>query len=234
MTDKKKKILITGASSGIGKSIALKLLQEGCIIIGISRTHTIKRKNYIAYTQDISDLRGFSEVLDEIKKRHRKIYGIVSNASEGYFDKIENLSEKKIINYFNLNLLSHIILAKKMIPNLKRNKKGIFILMGSESSKVGGEQGTLYCTAKHALLGLTKSLKLEANKSSIRVTIINPGMVRTSFFDNLGFEPGNSKENAIQAKDIGELVYYIISASRYVNISDINIDPIKKVVKRKP
>ena len=55
-------------------------------------------------------------------------------------------------------------------------------------------------------------------------------MVRTSFFDKLSFGPGTSKNNAIDANDIAEIVYFLSKSSKYVNFSDINIDPMKKVV----
>ena len=83
------------------------------------------------------------------------------------------------------------------------------------------------------LFGFFKSFKLEANKASVRATIINPGMVRTSFFDNLNFVPGSSKENAIEAKDIAEIIYFLSKSSKYINISDINIDTMKKVIVKK-
>ena len=61
MKNKFKKILVTGASSGIGKSIALKLLKHNFTVIGISRKHTIKNSKYISYSQDISNLKDFSK-----------------------------------------------------------------------------------------------------------------------------------------------------------------------------
>ena len=104
MANSYKKFLITGASQGIGKAIALKLLKHNFKVIGISRKHTIKNSNYIPYSQDLYDLKGFSKTLDEIKKNHSNITGIVSNAGEGVFNKLENISENKITSYFNLNL----------------------------------------------------------------------------------------------------------------------------------
>ncbi len=233
MKHSRKKYLITGCSRGIGKSIALKLLKHNYDIIGISRSHSIKSYNYIPFFQDLSDLKGLSTLLKTIKKDHSDISGIVSNAGEGIFDKLENLSEDSIMKYFNLNLLSHILLAKSMMPNLKKNKNGIFIFIGSEASKIGGAKGTLYSAAKHGLLGFFKSFKLEANKASIRASIINPGMVRTDFFNRLEFEPGKSKENAIEANDIADLVYFLSQSSSFINFSDINIDPMKKVIIKK-
>ena len=123
MKSKAKTVLITGTSSGIGKSIALKLLKQNYSVIGISRKHTIRDEKYIFYNQDISDLEGFSKLLEEIKKKHKKIDIIVSNAGEGIFNKLENFSDAQITDFFNLNLISHIILSKKMIPAFKKNKK---------------------------------------------------------------------------------------------------------------
>ena len=70
----------------------------------------------------MSNLNDFSNTLEEIKKEHKNINGVVSNAGKGTFNKLENLSDTQIFNFFNLNLISHIILAKKMIVNMK--KKG--------------------------------------------------------------------------------------------------------------
>ena len=233
MKSKLKNILITGTSSGIGKAIALKFLKHDCSVIGISRKHTIRNSKYVAYNQDIADLRGFSILLEEIKKKHKNINVVISNAGEGSFNKLENFSDSEILNFFNLNLISHIILSKKLISTLKKNKKGIFIYIGSEASKIGGVQGTLYSSAKHALFGFVKSFRKEANKGSVRATIINPGMVRTSFFNGLKFEPGKSKENALEATDLAELAYFICQSSQYINFADINVDPMKKVVLKK-
>ena len=114
-----------------------------------------------------------------------------------------------------------------------QDKKGIFIFIGSEASKIGGVQGTLYTSAKHALYGFVKSFRKEANKAAVRATIINPGMVRTSFFNSLNFQPGKSRENALEASDIAELVYFLCQSSKYINFTDINVEPIKKVILRK-
>ena len=95
MKNERKKFLITGASKGIGKSIAKKLLSNNFTVLGISRTHSIKNVNYIPYNQDLSDLQGLSNTLDEITKSHSDIYGVISNAGRGLFGKLENISEKK-------------------------------------------------------------------------------------------------------------------------------------------
>ena len=230
---KKIKILITGASSGIGKAIAKNLLEEGHLVIGLSRTCSIKHKNYIHYTEDISNIPKLISCLDKIIKDHKNISVVVSNAGAGKFEFLDNLSEKQITEFINLNLLSHIILTKKVLPLFKKKKKGYIIFMGSEASTEGSKKATLYSSAKHGLMGFAKSLKAECNKAGIRVSIINPGMVRGKFFDSLDFAPGEDRENAIQNKDIADLVSFLIKTNKNINYFDINLSPLKKVIKFK-
>ena len=115
-----------------------------------------------------------------------------------------------------------------IVPIFKKQKRGDFIFLGSEASIDAGKMATLYATAKHGLRGFVKSLRAECNTSNIRVTIINPGMVRSSFFKNLNFQPGENNENAINKNDIAELISFLLQTNKHVNYSEINLKPIKK------
>jgi len=75
-----------------------------------------------------------------------------------------------------------VLISKILVSHFKKKKTGYFIFMGSEASLKGNQKSTLYAAAKHGLLGFVKSFREECNKSDIRVTIINPGMVNSSFF----------------------------------------------------
>ena len=225
-----KKIIITGTSKGIGKSIATYLLNKNMTIIGISRRHSIKHKNYYPVTYDLSELNNLKYITDQIFTKHKKIDILISNAGNGIFENIENIPINKINSYFNLNLISHVLLSKLLVPHFKRNKKGQFIFMGSEAATKVTKKSSLYSAAKAGLNGFAKVLQLECNTSNIRVTVINPGMVRSNFFDNLSFKPGNRKENAISKNDLSELVYFLINSSKNINYADISLSPIKKVI----
>jgi len=128
MNYKNKTVLITGSSKGIGKAIAKTLLKNKYYVIGISRTHTIKHKNYYGIKQDLFDEEGFTRVLNDIRKSNQNIVAVISNAGSGSFKKLENYSNKDIKNYINLNLISHIILAKTFVDYFKRKKKWIFYI----------------------------------------------------------------------------------------------------------
>ena len=102
--------------------------------------------------------------------------------------------------------------------------------MGSEAASDVSKKATLYAAAKHGLAGFVKAFREECNKSKIRVTIINPGMVRSSFFNGLSFEPGEKKENAIRKEDLSDLVIFLLKTSNSINYLNINLAPLKKVI----
>ena len=145
-------------------------------------------------------------------------------------ENLENLKEKEVIDFFNVNLLAHILISKVLVSHFKKKKTGHFIFIGSEASLKGNQKSTLYSAAKHGLLGFVKSFREECNKSDIRVTIINPGMVNSSFFKKLKFSPGKSIKNSIKLEDIAELVFFILKSNRNINYNDIYLSPIKKVI----
>ena len=205
-------------------------MKQNLIVIGISRKHTIKHKNYFAVFFDLNDLKNIKYILDDIIFKYKKIDAMISNAGYGIFENLENLKEHKIIDFFNVNLLSHILISKTLVSHFKKKKVGHFIFMGSEASLKGNQKSTLYSAAKHGLFGFVKSLREECNKSEIRVTIINPGMVNSSFFKKLKFSPGNNIKNSIKLNDLAELIFFMLKSNRNINYNDVYLSPIKKVI----
>ena len=233
---KDKCILVTGSSSGIGYEITSKLLDLGAKVIGIARNHdksNLENKNYTTYNCDVSVHEKLEILMKQILKNHPQINCLISNAGYGNFGPLENFSTFQINNFLATNLTSHLIITKLLLPHFKRNKMGDIIFIGSESGLLGAKNGSLYCTAKFGLRGFKESLSKDVSKKNIRVSMINPGMVRTDFFENLNFEPGNNEENAISIKDISSTVAYILALSRNTIVDEINLSPSKKSVKFK-
>ena len=168
--------------------------------------------------------------MKQILKNHPQINCLISNAGYGNFGPLENFSTLQINNFLATNLTSHLIITKLLLPHFKRNKMGDIIFIGSEAGLLGAKNGSLYCTAKFGLRGFTESLSKDVSKKNIRVSIINPGMVRTNFFENLNFEPGNNEENAISIKDVSSTVAYILTLSRNTTVDEINLSPSNKVI----
>ena len=233
---KDKCVLVTGSSSGIGYEITSKLLDLGAKVIGIARNHDrskLENKNYITYKCDLSVHKKLEITLKQILKNHPQINCLISNAGHGEFGPLENFSTLQINNFIAINLTSHLVVTKFLLPHFKKNKLGDIIFIGSEAGLLGTKKGNLYCTTKFGLRGFSESLSKDVAGKNIRVSIINPGMVRTNFFENLNFQPGNDEENAISIKDISSTVVYILTLSRNTIVDEINLSPSEKKIKFK-
>jgi short-subunit dehydrogenase len=233
---KDKCVLVTGSSSGIGYEITSNLLDLGAKVIGIARNHDksdLENKNYTTYRCDVSIHDKFEILLKKILKKHPQINCLISNAGYGNFGSLENYSTLQINKFLATNLTSHLVITKHLLPHFKRNKMGDIIFIGSEAGLSGAKNGSLYCAAKFGLRGFSEALSKDVSNNNIRVTIINPGMVRTDFFKNLNFKPGDGKENVINLRDISSTVAYILGLSRNTIVDEINLSPSKKVIKFK-
>ena len=231
---KERKVLVTGSSDGIGRSITLSLLKSGAKVIGLARDHSKfnpETKNYIKYKTDFSNEEILLSTVAKIIKDHKDLDCLVSNAGFGKFGTLETFSTKEINDFIFTNLTSHMILTNKILPHLKKIRKGNIIFIGSESALKGGKNGSLYSAAKFGLRGFSQSVREESCSKNIHVSLINPGMVRTSFFNNLDFMPGEDKSNAIEPDDIGKIIIDILSTRNGSVIEEINLSPLKKVIK---
>ena len=231
---KERKVLVTGSSDGIGRSITLSLLKSGAKVIGLARGHSKfnpETKNYIKYKTDFSNEEILLNTIAKIIKDHKDLDCLVSNAGFGKFGTLETFSTKEINDFIFTNLTSHMILTNKILPHLKKIRKGNIIFIGSESALKGGKNGSLYSAAKFGLRGFSQSIREESCSKNIHVSLINPGMVRTSFFNNLDFMPGEDKSNAIEPDDIGKIIIDILSTRNGSVIEEINLSPLKKVIK---
>ena len=229
-------IIVTGSSSGIGRSITSKLLGLGAKVIGLARDHNkfkINNKNYVTYNIDLNDFHSLAEVTKNILKENPQINVLVSNAGYGDFGPLENFSIDQIEEFISMNLTSHIVLTKCLLSHFKKIGGGDIIYMGSEAGLSGAKNGSLYCSAKFGLRGLSQSISRDVSNKNIRVCIINPGIVRTSFFKDLKFSPGDDSNNAIDVENISSSVINILNLERNTVIDEINLSPLNKALKFK-
>ena len=231
-----KKIIVTGSSSGIGNSITKELIKKKIKVIGISRNNNkslIKSKYFQSEEIDLSELKNIPMRIEKILDENEDIEGLISCAGVGYFGNLENFSVDQILSSINTNLLSHVILTKYLVPFLKKKNKGKLVYIGSESALDGGKKGSLYSAAKFGLRGFTQSIRAELASRNITVTLINPGMVRTNFFNSLDFQPGLNKKNSIVVYDIAKVVMSILEMDTNTSIDEIVMNPIIKSVIKK-
>jgi short-subunit dehydrogenase len=158
----------------------------------------------------------------------------VLNAGYGRFGSLEEFSYPQIREMVDTNLLQHIFVARAFLPRIKRLGQGDLVIIGSEAALSGGKRGAIYSACKFALRGLAQSLRDESSGSGVRVSLINPGMVDTGFFEQLDFQPGDDPLNHIRPEDVAEAVAMVLNAHPGTVFDEINLNPLKKVIQFKP
>lgn len=225
-----RRVLITGASSGIGLAITKKLLAAEHEVWGISRNpQKREHERFHPYALDLSDLDALPDQLEPFLD----VNAVVCNVGRGQFGNLEEFSYEQIRSLMDLNFLSHVFLIKKLLPHLKKQERSDIIFIGSEASLAGKQKGSIYCASKFALRGFAQSLREECSRSSVHVSMVQPGMVRTPFYDTLGFQPGEDETQAILPEDIAEMVELILKMRTGTVCDEIVLNPMKKVVQKK-
>lgn len=210
-------ILVTGATRGIGKSIAEKLAACGNLYVTGRNEELLK--NCPAKDYCVCDLSKDILVLtDFIKKNNIDV--LINNAGEYIYGSIDSVSSEDINKIYATNLISPTELIAAAVPYMKNQKWGRIINIGSISGVMGEAKAGIYSASKAGLLGLTKALALELAEYNITVNTINPGWVDTDLGNSSIEDSEFSKEEItecipqrrfVEPKEIASLVAYLIS-----------------------
>jgi len=181
-----KTVLITGTSSGMGRTTAVYLAAQGYIVYAGTRTpeklFDIQSENIRPIFLDITDLKSIEEALLYIE--HVDI--LINNAGYGLVSTVEDVTEEEMFHQFNVNVFGVLRMCKMVIPKMRRQEEGIIINISSFLGKIGLPLLTFYNASKYAVEGITDSLRYELKDFNIRVHSIMPGFFDTNFAkDNL-------------------------------------------------
>ena len=226
------KFLITGSSSGVGKYLTENLLEQNNVV-GIARRNNFKHVNYHHIALDLAKVSLVTDKAKQIAKEHEDINHIIINAGFGYFKELDQFSEKQIIELFNVNIISQIILLRFLLSNLRKQKNSKIIFIGSEAALNGAKKATIYAATKFAMRGFAQSLRAELKQDNIAVTMLNPGVMDSDFYKNLDFTFATEKANKINLKDIFMLIDLICKLDNHMVIDEINLTPMKNHIKYK-
>jgi short-subunit dehydrogenase len=188
-----KTIWITGASSGIGKSLALALSTHDCNLILSSR-----REDELLEVKDLCDTSSHISVLPLDLKDHKGMQAI-ANKAVGLFGKVDilvnnaGISQRSLIKdttlevyqqLIDINYMGTVALSKAILPHFMANQSGHFVTVTSLMGKFGSPYRSGYCGAKHALHGFFDVMRMEHEKDGIHVTMVCPGFVQTNVAKN--------------------------------------------------
>ena len=234
---KKKLVVVTGASSGIGLALVKALLTQEYAVLGIANNFEkaqLSHPDFSSRSINLANLDALEKSLSAlISEIDIPVKALINSAGIGRMGFLEQLSVKDIRLVMDINLTSQVIVTKAFLPLLKKQREGDILFMGSEAALKGARQGSIYCASKFAVRGFSQALREECGKSGVRVTLINPGAVRTPFFEKLQFEPGLAPENAIEPEDIASAVSMVLAARQGTVFDEITLSPRNHVWKKK-
>ena len=218
----KKNILITGSSQGIGLEIAKYFSKQYNVFITGRYEEKLKKlcdefgfSGFVAV--DLSKENAAQELYEKL---NIKIDILVNNAGNYVYSSVEKLKCEDIMNSFMLNSVAPLELIRCVIPQMKEQKWGRIINIGSISGVMGEANASLYSMTKASLIGMTKALALELALDDITVNVINPGWVDTDLINNENLEEDFSKEEIIETipqrrfvkpSEIASTIEYLIS-----------------------
>jgi len=179
-------ILITGASSGIGKSTAKYFQAKGWNVIATMRTPDKEEElsqldNVLVARLDVTDEASIKAAVNESIVKFGKIDVLLNNAGYGAYGPLETFPMDNIVRQFNTNVIGLLATTKAVLPHFRANKSGIVINVSSVGGKITLPLGTLYHGTKWAVEGLTEALRYELEEIGCTAKIVEPGAIRTDF-----------------------------------------------------
>ncbi|MDB3874576.1 SDR family oxidoreductase [Flavobacteriaceae bacterium] len=179
-----KVILITGTSSGFGKSIAKKLHSLGHIVIGTSRNADNIKSDYLTMSLNINDYEMSKQLIAEIVSNHGKIDILINNAGINITGPIESMEISDMKKVFETNFFSHLNVIQSVLPGMRLNQSGIIINITSIAGYLGLPFWGAYCASKASFNIIAESLNIELKKFNINVVNIAPGDYKTEILTN--------------------------------------------------
>ena len=180
-------ILITGSSGGLAQEM-VKLLQNDQLIL-LGRNKEKMSELYGNHLQaelieiDITDDLALESLVTDLYLRYGKIDVLINNAGYGIFEEFDQISDQDIHQMFEVNTFALMNLSRRLATRMKESRKGHIINIVSMAGLIATGKSSLYSATKFAAIGFSNALRLELMPYGVYVTTVNPGPIRTRFFD---------------------------------------------------
>jgi len=236
----KKIALITGATSGIGKSTAHYLADQFYLIICGRRRDKLEELAHNLRTEtdvhvlsfDVRDQRAVNQAIESLPANWRDIDVLINNAGNAHgMDVIHEGSTQDWDDMIDINVKGLLYVSKAIIPGLVEKKSGFIVNIGSIAGKEVYPKGNVYCASKHAVDAITNGMRLDLNPYGIRVTGIHPGLVETEF-SLVRFKGDEEKAKQVYkgmkpltGDDVADVIKYVVTRPPHVLLSDIVLFP---------
>ncbi len=238
-----KNIMVTGASSGIGKGIAIFLSKIGANVIMVARNeerlkdafNELEPGNHSYYSYDLNNLDGIENMMNNVLSGGIRLNGLVHSAGISQTIPLQYLKLNDLNNIMSVNFFSFVELAKHFSKRKNNDNGGSIVAVSSISSKVGARGLTAYCASKGALDSAIRSMALDLVSKNIRINSIAPSMIRTQIYDglkeivnNYDFEDELKKRQIMGVGDPADVAnaaaFLLSNASKFITGTSMIVD----------
>jgi len=218
-----KVVVITGASSGIGKAAAIRFAEKGSKVVlaarRIEQLEELKKeilknnKNCLCVKTDVSSEKDVKYLFDSAERRFGKVDILINNAGRGLKSGLCDISYDEWMSVINTNLTGVFLCTREAVRRMVKKKvHGHIITVSSIAGLYGAPTYAAYCASKHGVTGFKRSLRFELFKNGIRVSTIHPARVDTEFFNTYSKKP--HKSQMLSPFDIAD--YLVAIATRNI------------------
>jgi len=186
-----KKILVTGASTGLGKAIAMHLHQSGFHVVGTSRFPEKYNLPYPLLSLDLNNDESIINCVENYLETYQTIDVLINNAGVGITGPLEELPKNEILKNFQINFFGPMQIIQAFLPTMRKNKNGLIINITSIAAYIGLPYRSIYSSSKAALEILTEGLRIELKPFNIEVANLAPGDFATNIANNRYHVPSN-------------------------------------------
>jgi 3-oxoacyl-[acyl-carrier protein] reductase len=219
--------LVTGASGGIGASVAHKLHDAGASVGLLSRHgDDLGLERGLGLTCDVRDRAAVEEATDAVVERFGGLNVVIANAGVGSYGPFLELDPEQVEAMIDINLKGTLYTAAATLPHLIDSGEGDFISMASVAGLRGFPGESVYNASKFGQLGFTRSLDHELREKGVRATCICPGAVNTNFAIGTGRTAGDPElEGMLTADEVADVVLFTVTRPRRMRILTTSFRP---------
>lgn len=181
-------VLVTGASSGIGETCAVHLAREGFRVFAAGRRieklrdlEGLAQGRITALEMDITDNHSVQSAIAQIARSGASLYGLVNNAGVSVMGPVESVALKEWTRQFETNVFGLVRVTQAVLPTMREAGKGRIVNIGSIADRIAPPFQGVYASSKHAVEGLSDSLRREVAPFGIHVSLVRPGFINTPF-----------------------------------------------------
>ncbi len=225
---KDSRVIVTGASSGIGRAVALELLREGAKLVVTARREDHLRqlvsdaaddeRQIVAVTGDITDPQIRQRVVDTVQSHYGGLDILINNAGIGALGLFEHTDSQRLRTVFEVNFFALAEMTRLALPLLKSGVKPIVVNVSSIVGHRGIPYRSEYSASKFAVQGFSEAIRAEFSRYGIDVLVVSPGPTKTEFFDGVlegGVEPAWPKHRQISAQEVARAMVKAMRRGRH-------------------